>query len=91
MVYKARPITSKACASPLKANEALISGAAAIGDSKRKADYGAIVTAAAGKSDKVNSRRSNYTTFDQTGNNEEPTEKGKGGQANNAVTPETKA
>lgn len=91
MSYKARPITSKACASPLKANEALISGAAAIGDSKRKADYGAIVTAAAGKSDKVNSRRSNYTTFDKTGNNEELEKEKTGGQADSAVTPETKA
>ena len=46
MGYKATPITYKACKSPLKADASLIEGAAAIGESKRKADYGKLVQSA---------------------------------------------
>lgn len=84
MGYKATPITYKACKSPLKADASLIEGAAAIGESKRKADYGKIVQSAIEGGDKVNNRKSNYTTFDQTGNEET---KDKGEQADKAVEP----
>ena len=42
MGYKAQPITSKAKCSPLKANQALIDGAADIAASKGFTDYGGI-------------------------------------------------
>ena len=42
MGYKAQPITSKAKCSPLKANQALIDGAADIAESKGFTDYGGI-------------------------------------------------
>ena len=66
MKYKARPITSKACASPLKSDANLILGAADVGQSKRRSDYGKIMTEAMEGARSVNSRRSNYTPFDKT-------------------------
>jgi len=48
MGYKAQPITSKAKCSPLKANQALIDGAADIAASKGFTDYGAIAKDAIG-------------------------------------------
>jgi hypothetical protein len=81
MGYKAQPITAKACGSPLKADANLILGAGDIGQSKRKADYSKIVTEAVGGSSSVNSRRSNYTPFDKTGNEEEKNESGQSGSA----------
>ena len=84
MGYKAKPITAKACGSPLKADANLILGAGYVGESKRKADYGKIVTEAVGGSTSVNARKSNYTPFDKTGNEEEENESG---QAISAVEP----
>ncbi len=71
MGYKAKPITAKACGSPLKSDANLILGAGYVGESKRKADYGKIVTEAVGGSTSANARKSNYTTFDKTEDEEE--------------------
>jgi len=88
MGYKATPITYKACKSPLKADAALIAGAADVGASKQRGDYGAIVTAAmeSGKG------RTNYTSFDKPGKGEdggkEEEEKTENkGQSDEAVEP----
>jgi len=80
MGYKATPITYKACKSPLKADASLILGA---GDAAKKfVDVGGAMKEGL---DSINNRRSNYTTFDQTGNEEN---KDKGGQADKAVDPD---
>ena len=84
MGYKATPITYKACKSPLKADASLIYGA---GDAAKKfVDVGSTMKEGI---ESVNNRRSNYTTFDQTGNEETNEEtKDKGGQADKAVDPD---
>ena len=80
MGYKATPITYKACKSPLKADASLIEGAAAIGESKRKADYGKIVQSAIEDGGKSSSPAMPST-------NKEETKDENKGQADQAVDP----
>lgn len=66
MGYKAQPITSKAKCSPLKANQALIDGAADIAASKGFTDYGGIAKEAieSGKKSSTASTASKAVTPD---------------------------
>ena len=86
MGYKATPITYKACKSPLKADASLIAGAADIGESKRKADYGKLVQSAieSGQGQKSSSPVKPSTDKEET---KDETKDENKGQADQAVDP----